>query len=100
MTEWLMDVLNAHSGYELAWIAVGLAGQGMFMLRFLVQWVVSERSRRSVVPVSFWWFSLAGATILLAYAIHRQDPVFILGQLFGFVVYLRNIRLIRAEHRH
>lgn len=97
--DWLMGMLHVRSGYELAWIGIGLAGQFMFMLRFIVQWIVSERARRSVIPVSFWWFSVAGAAILLVYAIHRLDPVFILGQLLGFVVYFRNIWLVRAERR-
>ncbi|HLS18190.1 MAG TPA: lipid-A-disaccharide synthase N-terminal domain-containing protein [Paracoccaceae bacterium] len=94
-----MKLLQIGSGYELAWVIIGLAGQAMFMLRFLVQWVVSERARRSVIPVSFWYFSLAGAAVLLAYAIYRKDPVFILGQALGFIVYLRNLRLIRIEQR-
>ena len=76
------------------WLAVGLLGQLLFASRFLVQWIVSERRRQSVVPTSFWWLSLGGAAILLAYAVHRLDPVFILGQAFGFVVYTRNLVLI------
>jgi lipid-A-disaccharide synthase-like uncharacterized protein len=95
----LMGALGIRTGYELAWVAIGLGGQLMFMLRFLVQWIVSERARRSIIPISFWWLSIAGAAILLAYAIHRRDPVFILGQSLGFLVYARNIWLIRAEHR-
>lgn len=97
--DWLMNLLQIRSGYELAWVIIGLAGQAMFMLRFLVQWVVSERARRSVIPVSFWYFSLAGAAVLLAYALYRKDPVFILGQALGFIVYVRNLRLIRIEQR-
>lgn len=97
--DWLMSLLQIRSGYELAWVIIGLAGQVMFMLRFLVQWVVSERARRSVIPVSFWYFSLIGAAVLLAYAIYRKDPVFILGQAFGFIVYVRNLHLIRVERR-
>lgn len=99
MMDWLMNLLQISSGYELAWVIIGLAGQAMFMLRFLVQWVASERARRSLIPVSFWYFSLAGAAVLLAYAIYRKDPVFILGQALGFIVYLRNLRLIRIEQR-
>ena len=97
MMDWLMNLFQIRSGYELTWVMIGLAGQAMFMLRFLVQCVVSERARRSVIPVSFWYFSLAGAAVLLAYAIYRKDPVFILGQALGFVVYVRNLRLIRVE---
>ena len=97
--QWLMDVLHVRTGYELAWVAIGLGGQALFMLRFVVQWVVSERARRSIIPVSFWWFSIAGAAVLLAYALHRRDPVFVLGQSLGFIVYVRNLRLVYAERR-
>ena len=76
------------------WLVVGLLGQGLFSARFLVQWIVSERRRRSIVPVQFWYLSVAGGVVLLAYAIHRADPVFILGQAAGLVVYARNLYLI------
>jgi len=81
------------------WIAIGLAGQALFSARFIIQWLASERARRSVVPKTFWYFSLAGSAVLLAYAIHRVDPVFILGQTAGFAIYLRNLWLIEVEHR-
>lgn len=77
------------------WIAVGLVGQILFTSRFLVQWIASERARRSLVPAAFWWLSLGGGATLLAYAVWRRDPVFILGQAVGLVVYLRNLVLIR-----
>jgi len=77
-----------------AWLAIGFLGQALFAARFLVQWIASERKRESVVPISFWYLSLGGAAILLAYAIWRRDPVFVLGQAFGFVVYTRNLVLI------
>jgi lipid-A-disaccharide synthase-like uncharacterized protein len=79
------------------WLAIGLVGQLTFGARFLVQWIVSERRGRSVIPVAFWWLSLGGGLILLAYALHRRDPVFILGQAFGLIVYVRNIVLIRGR---
>ena len=97
--QWLIDVLRVDSGYELAWIGVGLGGQALFMLRFVIQWIVSERAHRSIIPVSFWWLSIAGAAVLLAYAIYRRDPVFILGQSLGFFVYFRNLWLVHAERR-
>ncbi|MEO0680698.1 MAG: lipid-A-disaccharide synthase N-terminal domain-containing protein [Pseudomonadota bacterium] len=97
--EALADVLGARSRAELIWILAGLGGQLVFMARFAVQWIASERARRSVMPVAFWWLSILGAAILLAYAIHRADPVFILGQSLGFIVYARNLWLIRAERR-
>lgn len=76
------------------WLTVGFLGQACFSARFLVQWIASERRRQSVVPIYFWYFSVAGGMILLAYAIHRQDPVFILGQAAGLVIYARNLYLI------
>jgi lipid-A-disaccharide synthase-like uncharacterized protein len=79
------------------WLLVGFAGQGLFSARFVVQWLTSERARRSVIPVAFWYLSLAGGACLLAYALHRADPVFILGQGAGLSVYLRNLYLIARE---
>ena len=79
------------------WLVVGFAGQALFSARFLVQWLKSERMRKSVVPVAFWYFSLAGGVTLLSYAIHRGDPVFIVGQASGLFIYLRNLWLIRRE---
>jgi len=79
------------------WVMIGLAGQALFSARFLVQWMVSERRRESVMPVAFWYLSLAGSAVLLSYAIYRMDPVFILGQSMGSVVYLRNLWLIRQK---
>jgi lipid-A-disaccharide synthase-like uncharacterized protein len=76
------------------WLVVGFLGQALFFSRFLVQWIASERRGESVVPRGFWYLSLGGAALLLAYAIHRRDPVFILGQSFGFLVYTRNLMLI------
>jgi lipid-A-disaccharide synthase-like uncharacterized protein len=84
---------------EQIWIGVGLLGQALFFMRFLVQWIVSERERRSVIPIAFWYFSIAGAAILLIYSIYRLDPVFILGQSGGFAIYARNLYLIHRERR-
>lgn len=81
---------------DAAWLALGLVSQTLFSLRFLVQWMQSERARRSVIPTSFWYLSIAGSLPLLAYAIHRRDPVFSLGQATGVVIYLRNLQLARA----
>lgn len=83
--------------FAAAWIAVGLLGQALFSARFLWQWIASERGKKVVVPVMFWWLSLGGASMLLAYFIWRRDPVGILGQSFGWIVYARNLSLIRAE---
>ncbi len=95
--EWLAGILGTETRTELIWVLVGLGGQIMFMMRFLIQWIVSEKAKRSVIPVSFWWFSIGGAAILLAYAIWRRDPVFILGQSLGFFIYTRNLWLIYRE---
>ncbi len=82
------------------WLAIGLAGQALFSARFLIQWLVSEKRRESVIPVAFWYLSLAGSAVLLTYAIYRKDPVFILGQSMGSVIYLRNLWLIRQKRMH
>jgi len=76
------------------WLAIGLIGQGLFSARFLVQWLASERRKRSVIPTGFWYFSIGGGVSLLAYAIYRRDPVFILGQGAGLFVYARNLWFI------
>ncbi len=77
------------------WLLVGFAGQGLFFGRFLIQWIVSERLGRSVIPLAFWYMSLGGGLLLLAYAIRIGDPVFILGQTVGAFVYVRNLVLRR-----
>ena len=79
------------------WLLFGLLGQLFFTARFFVQWVASERKGQSVIPLAFWWLSLGGGFALLAYAVHRRDPVFILGQLPGIVIYSRNLMLIRRR---
>jgi lipid-A-disaccharide synthase-like uncharacterized protein len=87
------------------WLVIGFTGQALFTARFLVQWLVSEKKRDSVVPEAFWWLSLLGGLTLLSYASYRQDPVIILGQAMGLVVYVRNLMLVgkakrRAAKRH
>lgn len=99
MTEWLERVLHVESLTELWWVVFGLAAQLMFTARFLVQWIASERAKDSVVPIAFWYFSLAGGVMLLSYALYRADPVFILGQTLGVVIYVRNLWLIYAKRR-
>jgi lipid-A-disaccharide synthase-like uncharacterized protein len=94
---WLFTIFNVTSPIGLAWVALGLFGQLLFTGRMLVQWVTSEKSKRSVVPVSFWWMSLAGATMLLVYFIWRRDIVGILGQTTGWIIYMRNLSLIRRS---
>ena len=77
------------------WLVIGFGGQLLFFGRFLVQWIVSERTGKSVIPISFWFFSLGGALVLLIYSIHRRDPVFIAGQSMGLLIYTRNLMLLR-----
>jgi lipid-A-disaccharide synthase-like uncharacterized protein len=81
------------------WLFFGFFGQFMFFLRFLWQWIVSEKKRRSIIPIEFWFLSIAGSTILLSYAIYRRDPVFTLGQTMGIFIYIRNLILIRKEKK-
>lgn len=81
------------------WLAFGFLGQACFSMRFIWQWIYSEYRKRSVIPVAFWYFSLAGGATLLIYALHREDPVFIVGQGAGLVIYSRNLYLIHRERR-
>jgi lipid-A-disaccharide synthase-like uncharacterized protein len=98
----LIDMTRAVGGYlhdvflgNMDWgILVGYVAQALFAMRFVVQWIASERAGRSVVPTTFWVFSIGGGLMLLAYAIYRKDPVFIIGQAFGVFVYLRNLQFV------
>lgn len=81
------------------WLAIGFVGQTLFASRFIVQWLASEKARHSVVPHSFWHLSLAGGFVLLAYAIYQRDPVFIVGQSAGALIYIRNLVLIRRGRK-
>ncbi|OCX59705.1 lipid A biosynthesis protein [Thioclava sp. SK-1] len=94
-----MNVLHVETQAELWWVVFGLAAQLMFTARFIVQWIASERVKESVMPVAFWYFSLAGGLMLLSYAVHRQDPVFVLGQSLGVIIYSRNLWLIHAKRK-
>ena len=82
-----------------AWVALGFVAQALFSMRFLVQWIASERAGRSVVPMAFWVFSIGGGLMLLGYAMYRKDPVFIVGQAFGVFVYLRNLQFVLRGDR-
>ncbi|WP_169566397.1 lipid-A-disaccharide synthase N-terminal domain-containing protein [Sneathiella limimaris] len=79
---------------EHIWLGVGLLGQALFFMRFFVQWIASERQKKSIIPKAFWYFSLAGGVTLFSYAVYRRDPVFILGQSTGLFIYLRNIYFV------
>lgn len=93
----LLTRMGAATTSDAAWLIVGLLGQLAFTARFIVQWVASERAGRSVVPVAFWYLSISGGLIVLAYGIHKFDPVIILGQLPGVIIYSRNLWLINRE---
>jgi len=79
------------------WVLLGFVAQIMFTLRFVVQWIASERAGHSVVPLAFWLFSIGGGLLLLVYALYRRDPVFIAGQAFGVFVYLRNLQFVLRD---
>lgn len=92
-----IETLAALPAPELAWLAIGFGGQALFASRFLYQWIASERAGRSYIPRAFWYLSLAGGVTLLAYAIRRGDPVFILGQATGAIIYIRNLILLHRN---
>jgi lipid-A-disaccharide synthase-like uncharacterized protein len=94
LVEKLWFSLTQMTPTQIAWFCVGLFAQLIFSMRFMVQWIASERRGESVIPVAFWYMSLVGTTLLFAYAVYRRDPIFILGQAFGSVVYTRNLMLI------
>lgn len=96
---WVFRALNITTWTNMVWIGIGLLGQLAFSGRMVLQWVVSERTRRSVITESFWWFSLFGGVTLFSYFVWRADPVGILGQASGIVIYIRNIRLLRKQAR-
>jgi lipid-A-disaccharide synthase-like uncharacterized protein len=81
------------------WIILGFIAQGLFTMRFIVQWIASERAGRSVIPMAFWVFSIAGGLLLLVYALYRRDAVFIAGQAFGVFVYVRNLYFVMRERK-
>lgn len=99
----LINALNAYihgmPSIDLIWLGIGLLGQCLFMARFIVQWLHSEKHGESLIPISFWYLSLFGGLIVLAYGLHKVDPVIILGQLPGTIVYTRNLMLIKRNAR-
>lgn len=80
-------------------VIIGFIGQAVFSMRFIIQWIATEREKKSVIPFSFWIFSMIGSVLLLIYAIHKKDPVFILGQAPNLVIYARNIYLIKKNRK-
>ncbi len=100
MSDAILAFFKVSTTAELIWVIIGVGAQLMFSMRFILQWWASEKSGRSVIPEAFWWFSIIGGLTLFAYALHRQDPVFMLGQSLGVVIYARNLWLIYAEKRN
>jgi lipid-A-disaccharide synthase-like uncharacterized protein len=103
----LVDLSHAVGSYLMdvfvirfdAWVILGFVAQGLFTMRFLVQWIASERAGHSVIPMAFWVFSIAGGLLLLVYALYRKDPVFIAGQAFGVFVYVRNLYFVMRDRK-
>ncbi|MGA2499332.1 MAG: lipid-A-disaccharide synthase N-terminal domain-containing protein [Tepidisphaeraceae bacterium] len=95
---WGQTLLNISSPAGYIWVGLGFLGQVLFTGRMIVQWLVSERHKRSVVPPIFWWMSLVGSTMLMIYFLWRRDPIGLLGQAFGWFIYLRNIYMIYRPH--
>ena len=97
--QWMQEWFDVAEPWEMWWLLVGLSAQAVFVARWVIQWLASERRGESVVPTVFWWCSLAGATMLLIYFVGRREPVGVLSQLIGWAVYSRNLYLIRIKHR-
>lgn len=91
---WLATVMNVTSPIGFIWVGLGFLGQALFTGRMVVQWLVSEKEKKSVVPPIFWWMSLIGSSMLLVYFMWRRDPIGLLGQAFGWFIYIRNIWMI------
>ncbi len=100
IVSWFGSIEQYWAGFsttEKIWLGLGILAQVLFFSRFFFQWLASERAGKSIVPDVFWWLSISGASLLLAYSIYRADPIFILGQSCGVLIYTRNIWLIRRE---
>ena len=94
LLNYLHDVFIAQFDW---WVVLGFLAQALFSMRFVVQWIASERAGRSVMPTAFWLFSIGGGVLLLVYALYRKDPVFIAGQGLGLFIYLRNLHFVMRE---
>jgi len=94
----MINFLQSLTLFEIIFLIIGFIGQGLFASRFIVQWLYSERKKESSIPISFWYLSIFGGIGLLIYAISRKDPVIITGQLFGIMIYTRNLILIYKKN--
>jgi len=92
-------IINHETIINTIWLTIGFGGQAVFSMRFIVQWLSSEKQKRCVIPVAFWYISIVGAIFVFTYAIHRRDPVFIVGQAFGILIYSRNLYFIYSEKK-
>lgn len=99
MMEKLIAWYASTSSTEMVWIGLGFFAQALFMMRFVVQWIASERVKRSIVPETFWYFSIGGGVLLLAYSIYRVDPVYMFGQGLGLIIYFRNLYFVWTHKR-
>jgi lipid-A-disaccharide synthase-like uncharacterized protein len=95
----ILEFIPHDSPYDMMWAGIGVFGQVLFMSRFLIQLYKSEKAKRSVLPIEFWYFSIAGGLITLSYAIHRRDLVFTVAQMLGLIIYARNLVLVYRERR-
>ena len=95
----MINYFSNLSNLELIFLIIGFSGQGLFASRFIVQWIYSEKKGESAIPIIFWYLSIFGGFGLLIYAIFRKDPVIILGQAFGILIYLRNLILIYRRNK-
>jgi lipid-A-disaccharide synthase-like uncharacterized protein len=101
VTDFFQDLSLRYPKFQLDfWVLFGFMGQAMFTMRFVVQWIASEKRKESVIPVAFWYFSLGGGLILLAYAIRQMDPVFIAAYLLNPIIYFRNLYFIYKKKTH
>lgn len=91
--------MNVNLNQDTLWLIIGFIGQALFSARFIIQWLKSEKEKKSVFPVAFWYFSIGGGVTLLSYAIYRQDPVFIMGQASGLLIYFRNLYFVIHEQK-
>jgi lipid-A-disaccharide synthase-like uncharacterized protein len=100
VTDFLQDLSVRYPKFQLDfWVLFGFMGQAMFSVRFILQWIASEKRKESVIPVAFWYFSLGGGLILLAYAIRQMDPVFIVAYLLNPIIYVRNLYFIHKGNK-
>ena len=93
-----MNFLLSLNKIEIIFLAIGFFGQAIFASRFIIQWIYSEKKGRSSIPIIFWYLSVIGGLTLLVYAVYRKDPVIIMGQSFGVLIYVRNLVLIYKKN--